>query len=153
MLFSTDYRIILISGVTLLLASFLFNPKFKIEFMLIAILGFLISNSDIHLRNVLLFLPLVILGRLVQHLKLIRCLQAETKKIWSVICALLFLVWIMTTWLTLNSFQFFSDQGIFSNSMNFLRFEFFAASVFAYYFMELLILSIWGHFYCLKLSP
>ncbi len=146
-LFSTDLRIILATGFLL----FVFNFIFHIELMLVALLGFLISNGDLHLRNALLFLPLIILGRLVLHLKLLQNLQSEAKRIWSIICVLLFSACLMATGLTLNSFQFFSDQGVFSNNMHFLRFEFFAASAFAYYFTEFFILSIWGHFYSLKL--
>lgn len=188
-LFSTDLRIILITGFTLFVISYLFSEvysfvfnrvsssAFQIESILLALLGFLISNGDLHLRNALLFLPMIILGRLMLQLKLLmplknvwplkqisspkanlqlqesQLLNAKTKKTWSIICALFFSAWLMTTWLTLNSFQFFSDQGVFSNSVHFLRFEFFAASTFAYYFVEFFILSVWGHFYCLKLRP
>lgn len=166
-LFSTDYRIILVTGFLL----FVFSFVFQIELILLALLGFLISNGDLHLRNALLFLPLVILGRLVLHfilvhpLKHIRApfhiftskksqlLSAEAKKMWLIICILIFTSWIMTTWLTLNSFQFLSDHGMFSNNMHFLRFEVYVVSVFTYYFMEFFILSIWGHFHCLKLRP
>ena len=147
--FSNDGQFILMMAFVLFLMSFFM----KAEFVLIGLLGFLISNGDIHLRNALLFIPLVILGRLMSHLKLIRWLQFETKKTWSIICALLFLAWLIATGLTLNSFQFLSDQGVFSGSMHFLRFEVFVASVFAYYFIEFSILSIWGHFYCLKIRP
>ncbi len=167
-LFSTDLRIIFITGFTLFLISFLFSCIFQIEFILLALLGFLVSNGDLHLRNALLFIPLVILSRLMLHLKLMlslksfwpfkqilfykknQLLNAETKKTWSIICALLFLAWLIATWLTLNSFQFLSNQGMFSSSMHSLRFEVFVASVFGYYFMEFFILSIWGHFYSLN---
>lgn len=147
--FSNDGQLILIIAFALFLVSFFA----KAEFILIGLLAFLISNGDIHLRNALIFLPMIVLGRLMLHLKLIRQLQSEAKKTWSIICVLLFLAWMMTTWLTLNAFQFLSDLGLFSGNMHFLRFEVFVASVFSYYFMELLILSIWGHFYSLKLRP
>lgn len=176
-LFSTDVRVIFLTGFILFLISFLLGVVIQIEFVFLGLLGFLISNGDLHLRNALLFIPLIILGRLMLHLKLLfplknfwpfkqillrkedqlllrhdyQTLNVETKKIWSIICALLFSAWIMSTWLVLNSFQFLSDQGVFSASMHFLRFEVFVATVFTYYFFELFILSIWGHFHSLKL--
>ncbi len=146
--FSNDAQLIIIVTFALFVISFFM----KAEFILIGLLAFLISNGDLHLRNALIFLPMIILGRLFLHIKLIRLLNAEPRRTWSIICTLFFAAWTITTWITLNSFQFLSDQGLFSSSMHFLRFEVFAISTFTYYFMEFLILSIWGHFYCLRLG-
>ncbi len=122
------------------------------EFMLIAIVGFLISQGDMNLFVGLMLLACIILARILLNLRWVRFLESYSKSAWFVTCSLSFLVWAGAVHMSFELYKYLLQQGFFSQSMYANRLEFFILALCLYYGLELVVLSVWGHFYTQKKS-
>ena len=143
-------------GMDWLYASLLAGAVFAIafltrkEFVLIGIVGFFVSQGDMHLLIALSLLACIILARVLTNLRWIRSLESFSKSIWMVTGLLSFVSWALAVHLSFEFYNWLLKAGFFSQSMYANRLEFFILAVCLYYGLELIVLSVWGHFYSLK---
>lgn len=120
------------------------------EFTLIAIVGFLISQGDMHLLLGLILLASIVLARIFLNLRWVRSLESYSKGTWLVTGLLSFVAWALAVHLSFELHNRLLHDGFFSQSMYANRLEVFILAVCMYYGLELVILSVWGHFYTKK---
>lgn len=142
-LFGTDwlYASILITSVFVI--AFLTRK----ELLLIGLVGFFVSQGDMHLLIALSLLACIILARVLINLRWIRFLESFTKSVWMVTGFLGFVSWALAVHLSFEFYNWLLKSGFFSQSMFANRLEFFIVIVCVYYGLDLLVMSVWGHFY------
>lgn len=143
-------------GMDWLFASILTAVVFTIAFLtrkemvLIAIVGFFVSQGDMHLLIALSLLACIILARVLTNLRWVRTLESFSKRAWTVASFLSFISWAVAVHLSFELYNSLVQAGYFSQSMYANRLEFFILAVSLYYGVELIVLSVWGHFFTLK---
>ncbi|AZZ35765.1 hypothetical protein CIK05_02760 [Bdellovibrio sp. qaytius] len=135
-----------------ILCLFVFAVSFytRKESLMIAMVGFFISQGDMHLLMGLSLLACIVLARLLTNLRWVRSLESHTKSVWLVTSILSFISWALAVHLSFQMYNYLLQAGFFSQSMYANRLEFFILVVCLYYGLELIVLSVWGHFYTLK---
>lgn len=143
-------------GMDWLYASILMALVFAVSFVtrkeliILGIVGFLISQGDMHLLIGLSLVACTILARILTNLRWIRSLESFSKGVWVVTGLIGFIVWAATVHLSFEFYNALLRAGYFSQSMFANRLEFFILVVCMYYGFELIVLSVWGHFYTMK---
>lgn len=117
------------------------------EGILTGFLGLLITQGDLHLSLGIILLSGIFLARHLFNLTLVRSLCDYTKTVWTAASVLSFLSWVIGTLLCFEIYQFLLQLGLYSKSMHAFRIESFILFVAIYYFLEIFILSLWGHFH------
>lgn len=145
-LFGADWLYTAVLSLIVFCASY-FTRK---EFFLIGITGYFVSQGDMHLYVSLVLLSSIILARVFINLRWARSLESYTKTIWLTISGLSFLTWAAATHFSFELYRFLLQAGYFSQSMHANRIETFILAVVLYYGLELVMLSVWGHFYTKK---
>lgn len=120
------------------------------ELVIIAFIGFFISQGDMHLLMGLSLLACAILARILTNLRWIRSLESYSKSVWLVTGVISFISWAAAVHLSFEFYNSLARAGYFSQSMFANRLEFFILVVCMYYSFELIVLSVWGHFYTMK---
>ena len=120
------------------------------ELVIIAFIGYFISQGDMHLLIGLSLLACTILARILTNLRWIRSLESYSKSIWLLTGFISFISWAAAVHLSFEFYNSLSRAGYFSQSMFANRLEFFILVVCMYYGFELIVLSVWGHFYTMK---
>jgi hypothetical protein len=120
------------------------------EFLLIGMVGFLVSQGDMHVFLGLLLLACIVLARIFTNLRWVRSLESYSKTIWLITSSISFLTWAIAVHFSFELYRSLLQAGYFSQSMYANRLELFILVVALYYGLELLILSAWGHFYTQK---
>lgn len=120
------------------------------EFILLGLVGFMISQGDMHLFLGLSLAACIILARVFTNIRWIRHLESYSKSVWLITSALSFISWALSVHFSFEVYRRLLQAGFFSHSMYANRLEVFILAVCIYYALELVILSVWGHFYTLK---
>lgn len=120
------------------------------ELLLIGVVGFLISQGDMHLFLGLLLLAGIILARIFLNLRWVRFLESYSKGVWFVTCGISFVTWAFAVHFSFELYRSLLQAGYFAQSMYANRLEAFILAVCLYYGLELAALSVWGHFYTQK---
>lgn len=145
-LLGTDWLYALVLAIVFFTGSFLTRK----EFVFIGFIGFLISQGDMHLFLGLLLLAAVILARVFTNLRWVRSLESYSKNVWLITSGLGFVTWALAFHFSLELYRSLLQGGYFAQSMYANRLEVFILAVIMYYGLELVILSVWGHFYMQK---
>ncbi len=145
-LFGMDWLYAAILAVVVFAVSY-FSRK---EFIVIAIVGFLISQGDMHLLLGIILLACIVLARIFLNLRWVRSLESYSKGTWLVTGLLSFVSWALAVHLSFEFYNYLLQAGYFRQSMYANRLEVFILTVCMYYGLELVVLSVWGHFYTKK---
>lgn len=135
----------ILSGVVFVISYFT-----RKELLLIGIVGFLISQGDMHLFLGLLLLACIVLARVLLNVRWIRFLESYSKGAWFVTCGISFITWALAVHFSFEIYRTLLQGGFFAQSMYANRMEMFILAVCLYYGLELTVLSVWGHFYTQK---
>lgn len=134
------------------LAFFLITYFFKLELALLAFTGYLLSQGDMHLFLGIVLLACILLARILTNLRWVGFLESYTKSVWLVTSCLSFAAWALSAYFSFELYKMLLQGGYFTQSMYTNRLETFILIVCIYYGLELIILSVWGHFYVQKKS-
>lgn len=154
------YQYQILSGAPSLLA-FIYSPQWAtgiaigmicsyfigiINIPIVLILYF-VSQGEVHTILAASILTGVFLGRALKYLKLAIKLEGQTKSIviWFALIQLVSLV--VAVGINLWIYQAMSFAGYFSRTLFAYRFEFIVISLFVVYVTQLVLNSLWGHFY------
>ncbi|MFN3455160.1 MAG: hypothetical protein ACK41T_09400 [Pseudobdellovibrio sp.] len=120
---------------------------FRAEFLILIFIGIFISRGDLHLIVALGFVCSVFLARPFLNLKLSFKVQSEIRKILWQISGLEIISIIISTGISYSLYDYFRYNGYYSQSMFANRYETFILWLAVFYAVELLVTSLWGHFY------
>lgn len=131
---------------------FIVNFLLQFEFLFLGLLGFLVSQGDMHIVLALICVAVVFAGRILDHFRWVKFLESFTKIVWIIFTFFSFLAWALAVHFSFQIYNYLVMNQYFSASMYANRFECFVLIVALYYTIELMILAIWGHFYSMKLA-
>jgi len=117
-----------------------------IEIIWLTILGFFISNGDIHLTLAITGGCAVFFALARRNLKKSMLLSGPSKNTLMVFSGLQIFSVVVATVIIFFLYKSMRDAGYFSVSMTANRFEFFVLTVFIQHFVQFGILSLWGHY-------
>jgi hypothetical protein len=145
-LFGTDW---LYAGI---LAALFFAISFftRQELLLVSLVGYLLSQGDLHLFLALILLGCIVLARIFTNFRWVRFLESYTRTIWMMACCLSLMAWAIAMHVSLEAYKTLFHAGYFSQSMHANRLEAFILAAGLYYGLELFILAAWGHFFMRK---
>jgi hypothetical protein len=125
----------------------LLQTLIRSELLWLSVIGWFISNGDIHVFISVGCVVGVFFASARRNLKLIPLLEAKMKKTWTYFSMLQLLGLLLAA--VINYFLYFNlkNFGFFSATMNVNRFEFFILVVLLHHGIQLGVFSIWGHFY------
>jgi len=123
-----------------------------VEVLWISLLGLLQSQGDIHIELSILCLCAVFYGRSIRNFSYINKAEGLTNMTWKFLSGVTFFAHSVSVYIVINLLRYLVQNGYFSATMYVNRFEFFAMVIFIFYFTELVMLSVWGHFFYQKLS-
>lgn len=117
------------------------------EFLVVFLLAMLVSNGDIHIVLAQAGLLGIFFAQVRKQMKWLGKTQGLVKKliVWLVGLQIFsFASFVAISWILINSVR---ASGLFDISISSYRVEYLFGLYFLYQFYNLLILSIWGHFY------
>lgn len=117
------------------------------EILWLTVIGWLISNGEIHVLISVGACAGVLFSEARQNLKLISIFQGRTKKIWTYFSLIQMLCVFIAAATNYIFYMNLKNFGFFSATTTIHRFEFFILSVMFHYIVQLILLSVWGHFY------
>ena len=117
-----------------------------LEILWLTLLGYLISNADIHLTLALTGACAVFFAVARGNLKKSMLLSGPAKNTLMIYSGLQILSVVVATTIIFFLYRNMREAGYFSISMTANRFEFFILAVFIQHFLQLFILSLWGHY-------
>ncbi len=125
----------------------LLQSVIRSEILWLSVIGWFISNGDIHVFISIGAVAGVFFASCRRNLKLIPLLEAKMKKTWTYFSILQLLSLLFAA--VINYFLYFNLKNFefFSATMNVNRFEFFMIAVVLHHLIQLGIFSVWGHFY------
>ncbi len=127
--------------VVLILASLL-----PFEIIWLTLLGYLISNAEIHLTLALTGVCAVFFALARANLKHSMLLSSKAKNTLMMYSGLQIVSVVLATAVIFFLYKNMREAGYFSTSIMANRFEFFVLAVFIQHFLQLFILSLWGHY-------
>ena len=132
----------------------LLQSLIRSELLWLSVIGWFISNGDIHVFISIGAVAGVCFASCRRNLKLIPLLESKMKKTWTYFSILQLLSLLFAA--VINYFLYFNlkNFGFFNATMNVNRFEFFILAVVLHHLIQLGFFSIWGHFYARrKIEP
>jgi hypothetical protein len=140
---------------------FMYNENFLIAFLVfaiigsilnfeiffLAIIGWLISNGEVHVLISVGAAAGIIFSSARRNLKLISVVSPKVKSAWMYFSLVQMTSVAIASAVNYVLYLNLKNLGFFSATISVNRFEFFVAAVFVYYAIQLFLLSLWGHFY------
>lgn len=120
------------------------------ELLLVSFVGYLISQGDMHLFLGLSLLACIVLARVFINLRWVRSLESYSKNVWLITAGISFVTWASAVHFSFELYRSLLQGGFYAQSMYANRLETFILAVCLYYGLELVVLSVWGHFYTQK---
>lgn len=117
------------------------------EFLIVILIGYLVSQGDLHLFLAFVLLSCTLLARVLTNLRWLRFLESYTRTVWMIASLLSFAAWAVATHFSFEFYKSLLQLGYFSQSMYANRLEVFILVCGLYYGLELFVLSCWGHFF------
>lgn len=126
----------------------------KKEYILIAIIIYLVNRSEFHIHLATTSILAVYLSRLLYLWSFKADHESETRKIWKSVCILQLLAWGLVSLSALRALDYIQVNFLFNEATNLSRFNFLCIMILLYHMLSHLFLSFWGHFYFgQKLEP
>ena len=123
------------------------NTIFNFRFLWLTVIAWFISNGDIHIFLAIGAVSGVFFSSIRKNLKLSADIHGKIKNTWLYFSIVQMASVILAAIANYNVYFNLKSLGYFSATMSVNRFEFFILAVMIHLFSELVLTSIWGHFY------
>lgn len=151
----SSFRFFLLSGqisdmATVLAIFFFLEWVLRLEYFLIAVVFYFLSQSQLHLHLALSAVIGVYLSKACYGWWLRLDLESRTRQIWTGVTTMQLLAVLGVSLGSLIVLDQYQQFQYFSGSQTENRYQFLFSVIFSFQFFSLLLMSIWGHFFFQK---
>lgn len=123
----------------------------KLEFILLALIGILLAQGDMNVVVAFILFFAVITARSIDLVTTVRKTTQSIRKLWVIYNFINTIVVFVTMATAYWLFNYLNYNGYYAQSVYANRYESYVLLVFLHYTYQLVLLSVWGHFYNRKM--